>query len=202
MLETLLLVPTKFELESIQHAIEPHANIEARICGFGLVESTCTTMLNIRETRPTEVVLCGIVGSFGRESIGLGETVCFDSVSQYGIGSVHEQYSLPTELGFQDPGTQAFPLNTTGTVRCAGSLVSVTCAGMFSRDEILKKYPSAVAEDMEGYGVAVAASKFNIPLTVIRSISNVVGQPFGDWEIKPALAALGTALASYFSRKS
>ena len=60
-------------------------------------------------------------------------------------------------------------------------------------DRLLERYPDAVAESMEGAGVAAAAALHGVPVAELRSISNLVG-PRGEWQLANALEALGTAV--------
>ena len=69
------------------------------------------------------------------------------------------------------------------------STVTGTAAGATL---LAARHPDAVAEGMEGFGVACAAG--DRPYGEIRAISNVVGpRDRAAWRIAPALAALETA---------
>jgi futalosine hydrolase len=62
---------------------------------------------------------------------------------------------------------------------------------------ILARHPDAVAEAMEGFGVATAAAQAGVAFGELRAISNPVGSRDRDtWRIGDALAALGGALAA------
>lgn len=52
------------------------------------------------------------------------------------------------------------------------------------------RHPAARAEDMEGFGVALACQMLGVPLRIVRGISNVAGDrnPAG-WEVDQALVA-------------
>ena len=57
------------------------------------------------------------------------------------------------------------------------------------------RYPEAVAEAMEGFGVAVAAG--GLPFAEVRTISNPVGpRDRAAWRLREALDALSTASAA------
>jgi futalosine hydrolase len=59
------------------------------------------------------------------------------------------------------------------------------------------RYPDAVAEGMEGFGVAVAAAAAGIPFAELRTISNPIGpRDRAAWRIPDALAALAAAGAA------
>ena len=56
-------------------------------------------------------------------------------------------------------------------------------------------YPQAVAEDMEGYAVALACSISGLRLTIIRGISNETGvRDKSKWSIRESLQSVAEAL--------
>lgn len=199
--KTLLLIPTEKEWRAIQPALAPREWIEPRICGFGLVAATANAGKWIQELHPDQVVLCGLAGTYQSDRLPVGSAAFFDSVAQFGIGCVREDFQLPSALGFEDPADQTIALDLPLHAQTSGTLVSVTASGMFSSEQILATYPSAVAEDMESYGVAAAARAVGVPLRVLRGISNVVGEPFADWKIDQAIVSLRLALESNLAER-
>jgi futalosine hydrolase len=62
---------------------------------------------------------------------------------------------------------------------------------------LTERYPHAVAEGMEGAGVAAAARRRGIAVGEIRAISNPVGpRDRGSWRVDEALRALRAAVAA------
>jgi futalosine hydrolase len=60
--------------------------------------------------------------------------------------------------------------------------------------ELKRRHPDALAEAMEGFGVATAAAGAGVPFAELRTISNPVGpRDRGAWRIGDALAALTEA---------
>ena len=56
------------------------------------------------------------------------------------------------------------------------------------------RHPAAVAETMEGYGVACAAAAAAVPFAELRTISNPIGpRDRAAWRIPEALTALTAA---------
>jgi futalosine hydrolase len=81
---------------------------------------------------------------------------------------------------------------------CAGPVLTVsTVTGTAERAaELAERHPGAVAEAMEGFGVAEAAAAAGLPVLEVRAVSNAVGpRDRSAWRIGEALAALTRAFA-------
>lgn len=141
------------------------------------------------------VVCAGIGGGFDVEpgAIVLGtHSVAAD------LGAESPDGFIPlSELGFgldaypADPALlAALPFPTRGPVLTVNTVTGTAT----STDALRKRYPDAVAEAMEGFGVASAAAGAGVPFVELRTISNPVGpRDRGAWRIGDALAALTTA---------
>jgi len=153
------------------------------------------------------VVSAGVAGGFtGRAEVG--DTVLGTVSIAADLGAESPDGFLPIdELGMPpallgagsrvpaDPGLlaalrAALPMATTGPVLTL-STVTGTAA---STDELRRRHPEAVAEAMEGYGVAVAAAQAGVPFAELRTISNPIGPRDRDaWRLREALTALTAA---------
>jgi futalosine hydrolase len=108
------------------------------------------------------------------------------------LGASSPEGFLPLDaLGF---GSTEFPADA-GLVpdAPAGAVLTVsTVTGTTEEAEALAaRYPDAVAEGMEGYGVAYAAALFDTAFAEVRTISNLVGpRDRSTWRIGEALDAL------------
>lgn len=75
---------------------------------------------------------------------------------------------------------------------------SLTVSGVTGdrdRATILSTRYNAVTENMEGFALALAARKYDIPFLEIRTVSNVVGiQDKNQWKVRHALAGLRQVL--------
>ncbi|MEV4825368.1 futalosine hydrolase [Micromonospora sp. NPDC049274] len=153
------------------------------------------------------VVSAGVAGGFTGRA-GVGDTVLgtasiaadLGAESPDGFIAVDELGMPPALLGGgsvipADPGLlaalrAALPAATTGPVLTV-STVTGTAA---STDELRRRHPEAVAEAMEGYGVAVAAAQAGVPFAELRTISNPIGpRDRNAWRLREALTALTTA---------
>ncbi|HEU5271335.1 MAG TPA: futalosine hydrolase [Jatrophihabitans sp.] len=111
----------------------------------------------------------------------------FAALPELGLGEV----SLPA-----DPAVARLLAERTGAV--TGTVLTVsTVTGSRSRAERLRRtHPQAVAEGMEGAGVALAAQRAGIPFGEVRAVSNPVGpRDRASWRLAEALAALAGGFA-------
>ena len=85
----------------------------------------------------------------------------------------------------------------------AGQLLLTTCAASGCLNDVnerIRKFPEAVAEDMEAFSVAMACSIASVELTVIRGISNNAGdRNKANWKIETALRAAAELALSRIS---
>ncbi|WP_430499677.1 futalosine hydrolase [Micromonospora trifolii] len=153
------------------------------------------------------VVSAGVAGGFtGRAEVGdtvLGTaSIAADLGAESPDGFIPvDELGMPPALlgaGSRVPADQgllaalraALPTATAGPVLTVSTVTGTTA----STDELRRRHPEAVAEAMEGYGVAVAAAQAGVPFAELRTISNPIGPRDRDaWRLREALAALTTA---------
>ncbi|MBM2618056.1 futalosine hydrolase [Actinoplanes sp. LDG1-06] len=145
------------------------------------------------------VVSAGIAGGFvGRAPVG-SVVVGVRSIAADLGAETPDGFLTVDELGFgtsvidADPAlvkalTDALPTAVPGDVVTLSTVTGTTATA----ERLARSYPQAVAEAMEGYGVAVAAA--GLPFVELRSISNPIGpRDRAAWRLKEAFAALSTA---------
>ncbi|MGQ4718231.1 futalosine hydrolase [Streptomyces anulatus] len=146
------------------------------------------------------VVSAGIGGAF-TPLTPLGSLVVASDIVAADLGADTPDGFLPvTALGF---GRDRFTAPPTlvrevaaATGAAAGPVLTVsTVTGTAERaGALLAAHPGALAEAMEGFGVAEAAARAEVPVTELRAVSNAVGPRDRDaWRIGDALAALTDA---------
>ncbi|MFJ6746711.1 futalosine hydrolase [Streptomyces sp. NPDC091266] len=149
------------------------------------------------------VVSAGIGGGFA-PAAPLGSVVVADAIVAADLGAETPDGFLPvTELGF---GTVAHHPDPTlvravaaASGAAAGTVLTVsTVTGSAARTaELAARHPGALAEAMEGFGVAEAAAAHGVPVLEIRTVSNAVGpRDRAAWRIGEALAALTAAFGA------
>ncbi len=199
---TLLIVTAvAAEAEAIRKGLGPDSPITVAPVGVGMAAAAAGTakLLTLANGRYRGVISAGIAGGIGLDpgtivlgvhsiaaDLGADSEDGFIGLDELGIGSTMSKVDgkLLTSL------REALPDATVGDV-----LTVNTVTGTASRLNALKaRYPRAVAETMEGFGVACAAELSAVPFAELRTISNAVGPRDRDsWRVADALNALTVA---------
>ncbi|MGW3235769.1 futalosine hydrolase [Streptomyces olivaceus] len=146
------------------------------------------------------VVSAGIGGGFLPDA-PVGSLVVADEITAADLGAETADGFLPvTELGFgtvthhPPAGLVAAAATATGA-RPGTVLTGSTVTGTAERAALLRaRHPRALAEAMEGFGVAEAAAAHGVPVLELRAVSNPVGpRDRAAWRIGEALGALTDA---------
>ncbi len=156
------------------------------------------------------VLSAGIAGAFGGRAT-IGDIVVGTRSVAADLGAETPDGFLPIDrLGFgtsaydADAGllkswADAVPDLVTGEIL---TLATVTGTGVTAAT-LAGRHPHAVAEAMEGFGVATAAAGAGVPFAELRAISNLVGpRDRAAWRPADAFAALRRALTLWADRQS
>lgn len=186
-------------------------DVVAAVGGVGPVAAAVATSRLLaaleRGAGPVDLVIsAGIAGGFpGRADIG--DVLVADRVVFADLGAATDEGFLDlAALGLSGGAPLASPhagrlralLATAGIAARAGTLLTLaTMTGTRARGAALgSTYPDAVAEAMEGYGVAWAAVEHGSPWVEVRAVSNLIGRrDRSTWDIPGAFESLGTAMA-------
>ncbi len=197
---TLLLVPTAREERRFfadgawERGLALHA-----LAGFGPVAAAARTAALVARLAPRRVLLAGIAGTYSEDVLPVGAATCFDAVALDGVGAgAGAGFRLPSQLGLpQWPAAdgaaavhERLALARPPAARAAGLLLTVCAAsdGATQTGERRERHPGAGAEDMEGFGVALACALAGVPLCIVRGASNRVGERDpGAWHIDEAI---------------
>ncbi|MEV4533246.1 futalosine hydrolase [Asanoa sp. NPDC049518] len=198
----LLVTAVEVEAEAVRAGLDGGLTVAAVGVGPAQAAAGTARLLARAEAagRPyTGVVCLGIGGGFAGR-VDLGEIAIATRAVAADLGAESPDGFLPIDdLGFgsatfdADPDLvarlrAALPDAAVGTVLTV-STVTGTAA---STETLATRFPDAVAEGMEGYGVACAAA--GLPFAEVRTISNVIGpRDRSSWRISAALAALTEA---------
>lgn len=199
---TLLCVPTAGELQRLQQLapdiVDRSRWLAVETVGFGPVAAAARAAALIAETRPERVVLIGIAGSHG-SGLAVGEAAWFGDVALDGVGAGEgSSLLLPSAMGLP----QWEGVDEHLTLASDGPLLLTVCAAAEGSAMLAarrSRFPAAVAEDMEGFGVALAAHLAGVPLHVARGVSNVAGdREHSGWRIDDALSAAAALVHEAF----
>ncbi|WP_198586909.1 futalosine hydrolase [Glycomyces xiaoerkulensis] len=190
------------EAEAIEAGRAVRHEMDVLVCGVGPTAAAAACARAIAQNgqmgRDYDVVVnAGICGAFeGRARIG-DVLIATDSVAaELGV-ALPDRLQPLDEIGF---GSNRIGCNTVLTVAVEGvrgeilTLASVT--GSRERAaELAARYPAAVGEAMEGFGVATAAHQSGLPFAEIRTVSNHVGdRDVAGWDWNAALKSLTGAV--------
>jgi futalosine hydrolase len=177
-------------------AVIEHADV--LVCGIGPAESAAVTSAALAGQRYDLVVCAGIGGGFA--PLGVGDIAVASTIAFADLGAASpdgfveidgsaNRYEVPPRLAVELADRTGGHLGTVLTV----STVTGTAA---DTDALVARFPDAVAEGMEGAGVAAAAVRHGVPFAEVRAVSNLVGRRDRDaWRIPDALAALREAMS-------
>ncbi len=150
------------------------------------------------------VVSAGIGGGFVPDA-PVGSLVVADAVTAADLGAETADGFVPvTDLGFgrvtyEPPAALVRQLAAVSGAATGTVLTVSTVTGSAERAAGLRaRHPRALAEAMEGFGVAEAAAVHGLPVCEVRAVSNPVGpRDRAAWRIGDALAALGGAFGKF-----
>jgi futalosine hydrolase len=211
--EILVIVATPLEAERLP------ALRDARVVvsGIGAVNAALVTQAAIPEFKPRLALSVGIAGAYPWGGASIGEVVVSSACVYAGLGAEDGEDFLNLEsLGFpllETRGSRVFNTIPAAeehlefarvTHAKVGEILTLeTVTGSERSLERLKRlHPKAIAEAMEGAGVAHAAALHGIPALEVRGISNSVEarRHRDSWRIGAALDALHTALETGWTR--
>jgi len=190
-LKWLVLVPTDYEIQCLSKT----ALANTELCGFGPIAASARTTFLICQSRPENILLLGIAGGFDKSLVAtaleFGSVVC-DGV---GVGE-GEGFQSAAEIGWSHWSQENPSLKIEDEIQLAAANSShrllTVCSASADAAQATRRQQrySVAAEDMEGFGVAMACRMAGVPLRIVRGISNVVGdRDKANWKVKEALAA-------------
>lgn len=205
--ETRVLVITAVsaERDAVLRGINKDTRFDVLAAGVGPAAAAAGTAKALATAWYGLVVSAGIGGGFPGIA-DAGSLVVADEIVAADLGAeTPEGFSSLDELGFGPTRLQVdagLVSQVTGALIAAklpvstGPVLTVsTVTGTAARAaELAARVPGAAAEAMEGYGVALAARDYGLPILEIRAVSNLVGpRNRSAWRIKEALEVLEAA---------
>ncbi|MFE9424476.1 futalosine hydrolase [Kitasatospora sp. NPDC006697] len=198
----LVVVAVAAEAEAVL-AAAPAGRLAVVTAGVGPAAAAAATAFALAAEPHPLVISAGIAGGFAPLA-PVGATVVADRMVAADLGAqTPEGFLDVAELGFgtvvhtPPAATAALLARATGAVLGPVLTVSTVTGSAERAAELTRRHPGAVAEAMEGFGVAEAAARHGVPVLELRTVSNPVGpRDRAAWRIGEALAALGRAFAA------
>lgn len=196
----LILIPSQREFDIVSERLAGDSDSSTTIakCGWGVLAAAIETTRLIAEIKPDLVLLLGIAGAFDIHRNPVGTAVEFDTVQIDGIGVTNATgCDSASDLGWGaeiacDPDLIELNPDSGNLGKKQNRLLTV-CAASGGADQARERrlrFPEAIAEDMEGFAVAVSCQKSSVPVRVIRGFSNEVGdRDYGNWQVERALSS-------------
>jgi futalosine hydrolase len=199
----LIMTSVEAERDAILKGIGTDSRIDVKLAGVGPISAGIQTTKALASDTYDLVINMGIAGGFA-DKAEVGSLVIANEIVSADLGAESpEGFITLDELGFgastrvETDGDLAEILlesikATNISVQAGNILTLSTVTGTTETTSILQhREPGALAEAMEGYGVAMAAKEFGLPVLEIRSISNPIGpRDRSAWRIKDALVTL------------
>jgi futalosine hydrolase len=171
--------------------------------GFGAASAAASTARALAQAPGgyRAAVSAGIAGAFPGAA-GLGDLLVADRIIAAWLGVEDPRapggFASADELGFGAdafPALRVEPLERLGAHVGAVLTVHTGTGTAEGAERLLKRYPGAVGEAMEGFGVATAAAQQGVAAAEVRAVSNLVGpRDRSAWRIGEALSALAAAV--------
>lgn len=160
--------------------------------------ATALTAAALTDDEPYALVVSAGIGGGFQPDAPVGSLVLADEITVADLGAETADGFVPvTELGFgavthRPPQSLVRDVAAVTGARTGAVLTVNTVTGSAGRAaELRRRHPRALAEAMEGFGVAEAAAAHGVPVLEIRAVSNPVGpRDRAAWRIGDALAAL------------
>lgn len=198
----LVVTAVAAERDAILAALGALGGVDVLVGGVGPAAAAAAASAALGN-EPTDLVMsAGIAGGFA--PIEPGSVVVASSVVFADLGAqTPDGFATASELGF---GLNCYDVSPSLAVELSdrtgghlGTILTVatvtgTAAGAHA---LAGRYPDAIAEAMEGAGVAAAAAVHSVAFAEVRAVSNAVGpRDRSAWRIDDALRALGAAIAA------
>lgn len=202
----LLILPTQYEFNILQFIMPEKLNgkVVIQCPGMGKLRTLGCLYESLHKFGSLEwVILAGYAASFDDEALPIGTTVQGDFFREgdFDAGEFESQSEHEIPSGDGEPDSTLFDLGWRSVP-------------FVSQDQFLKtdpyKYQDAFATDMESYAVAKFCKSHQIPFSVVKVISDIVGNTNEEYfkkmaveladkmneQITLALMAIGDKLSS------
>ena len=187
----------------LRRTLTPAGLLDVVVGGAGPVAAGLSTAAVLAGGGYDLVLSAGIAGGFGSFELAVADAVVF---ADLGAELADGGFNSVADLGFGDCLISTDAVLTAAIAGRTGARVGTvltvaTVTGTERRASRLRdRFPQAVAEAMEGFGVAAAAGRAGVRFGELRAVSNPVGpRDRSAWRLPEALSALTSASAALFT---
>jgi len=204
----LIVCPTELEISKLRKNKELTKSFDFLVTGIGVLESAISLLRYFSTRKADWVVLFGLCGAYPGTGTDILD-VCLAETEHFGdfgiaIDDKVEYFSDPIFENRYD-----FDLKNNFSARIENSLevlkitykkgpfVTVnSCSGTLSRGSFLRDEFGAICENMEGAAIAHVCKIYNVPMTEVRCVSNLVeDRDKTKWQISKAIDEGSDAIA-------
>ncbi|MEY2434608.1 MAG: futalosine hydrolase [Acidimicrobiaceae bacterium] len=203
---TLIVCAVDAECTAVARDLPAGVDVTIVEGGVGPVAAAVTTATALANSDYDCVISAGIAGGF-RDRAAIGEAVVADASVAADLGCrTDDRFLTLHDLGMEQDPSVAFEhaaqwhhrLAVGGAPTRLGTVLTLSCMTGTDADGVAlaQRHPDAVAEAMEGWGVAWAARSAGVPAGEVRAISNLVGRRDAEsWDLTGAFDALSRTFA-------
>jgi futalosine hydrolase len=207
---SLVVVAVNQERDAVLRDLPDTTDVQVLVSGVGPVAAASTTATALSSNDYDAVISAGIAGGFaGRADVG-DVIVALSSIAADLGCRTDDGFLTLTDMGLDQTCQIEFPrvdawaqrLVAAGLSVVTGDVATLSCMTGTDLDakQLAERHPHAVAEAMEGWGVAWAAQSFGVRAGELRTVSNIVGKRDpSTWDIAGAFDALSRAFAVLLS---
>jgi len=185
------------------------------ITGIGVASAALALGAFFTLDRPDMALMVGSVGALPDSGLAVGDLIAAESEIFAELGAVRgpgigdaaalRLPDTPQEIAF-DPSLAGRLARTCASVAPARSGKVLTVAGVSARPEQAverARHFRALAENMEGYALALASRRFGVPAAEIRGVSNAAGdRDRSRWDFRAANDRAQLAVLEFLRRLS
>ncbi|MDW7999332.1 MAG: futalosine hydrolase [Thermodesulfovibrio sp.] len=152
-------------------------NQEILLCisGIGKINSSIASILAFENFPINKAIISGIAGAYPASGLNIGDMAVAEKEIEADQGLLINCDEDEDSFIFMD--FQEFPLYVPNSLQNfkKGIFLTVSaCTGNLKRAKFLERKFNAICENMEGAAIAKVAQNYGVPVTEIRSISNLV----------------------------
>ena len=206
----LVVVAVDQECEAVLRDVPKGTEVDVLVSGVGPVAAAAATAAALTTNSYEAVISAGVCGGLrGRSQVGQVVVAARTQPADLGC-RVDDGFLTLEDMGLHQPSTVDHDragrwrdrLESAGVRATVGDVLTLSC--MTGTDEeaqsLAARFPDAVAEAMEGWGVVWPTLGRSVITGEVRAVSNLVGKRDpSTWDLAGALDALARAFGVLLS---